>query len=117
MDCYNISITGVLLTDESRFWSMIFEKSASSQLLQLPLPLVTILAKQDSSFMLWAPLILACCFYLIAFYATGRRERPDQVIALLELVIRHERTRFSNRASEQYSSGNTINSNGCFNNF
>ncbi|AZU14339.1 hypothetical protein AC611_16985 [Xanthomonas phaseoli pv. phaseoli] len=49
----------------------------------------TILAKQDSSFMLWAPLILACCFYLIAFYATGRRERPDQVIALLELVIRH----------------------------
>ncbi|MFB9038438.1 hypothetical protein [Xanthomonas arboricola] len=50
---------------------------------------VTILAKQDSSFMLWTPLILACCFYLIAFYATGRRERPDQVIALLELVIRH----------------------------
>ncbi|PPT73377.1 hypothetical protein XaplCFBP3122_20775 [Xanthomonas arboricola pv. populi] len=50
---------------------------------------VTILAKQDSSFMLWAPLILTCCFYLIAFYATGRRERPDQVIALLELVIRH----------------------------
>ncbi|WP_253956544.1 hypothetical protein [Xanthomonas vasicola] len=50
---------------------------------------VTILAKQDSSFMLWAPLILACCFYLIAFYATGRRERPDQVIALLELVTRH----------------------------
>lgn len=49
---------------------------------------VTILAKQDSSFMLWAPLILACCFYLIAFYATGRRERPDQVIALLELIIR-----------------------------
>ncbi|CEE23324.1 hypothetical protein XACJM35_2420001 [Xanthomonas citri pv. citri] len=39
--------------------------------------------------MLWTPLILACCFYLIAFYATGRRERPDQVIALLELVIRH----------------------------
>ncbi|WP_235857404.1 hypothetical protein [Xanthomonas cissicola] len=51
------------------------------------------------------------------FYATGRRERPDQVIALLELVIRHERTRFSNRAPEQHSSGNTINSNGCFNNF
>ncbi|MCD5973686.1 hypothetical protein [Pseudomonas quasicaspiana] len=50
---------------------------------------VTILAKQDSIFMLWAPLILACCFYLISFYATGRRERPDQLIALLELVIRH----------------------------
>ncbi|KAB0518949.1 hypothetical protein NY99_19805 [Xanthomonas phaseoli pv. phaseoli] len=49
---------------------------------------VTVLAKQDSSFMLWTPLILACCFYLVAFYATGRRERPDQVIALLELAIR-----------------------------
>ncbi|KCX01666.1 hypothetical protein DK27_04115 [Xanthomonas arboricola pv. pruni] len=50
---------------------------------------VTILAKQGSSFMLWAPLILTCCFYLLAFYAIGRRERPDQVIALIELAIRY----------------------------
>ena len=45
------------------------------------------LLKENSNFFLWTPLILACCFYLVAFYALGQRERPDQVVALLEYAI------------------------------
>lgn len=39
--------------------------------------------------LLWAPLILACCFYLVSLVVTGRRERVAQVIALVEHGIAH----------------------------
>lgn len=49
----------------------------------------TTLLKEDSTFFLWAPVILACCFYLIAFHAFSQRERPEQVIALLEYAVQY----------------------------
>ncbi|WP_150410746.1 hypothetical protein [Xanthomonas sontii] len=47
------------------------------------------LLKNDSNMYLWMPLILAACFYLVGFYAQGRRERPQQVIDLLDYAARH----------------------------
>ncbi len=60
----------------------------------------TILLKESSTFFLWAPLILACCFYLISFYAIGQRERPEQVIALLEYAAYHADERVESRQTE-----------------
>lgn len=42
------------------------------------------LLHESAAFFLCAPLIFAGCFYAITFWARGQRERPDQVIALLE---------------------------------
>lgn len=50
---------------------------------------VSTLLKESSNFFLWAPLILAFCFYLMAFYALAQRERPGQVVALLEYAARY----------------------------
>jgi len=49
------------------------------------------LLKNDSNilFWMWIPLILAACFYPVAFYLYTQRERPQQVIDLLELAIAH----------------------------
>jgi hypothetical protein len=47
------------------------------------------LLKEDSMFVLWAPLILACCFYVIASWIVPLRERPAQVVALLKYAIEH----------------------------
>lgn len=47
------------------------------------------LLKAGSNPFLWVPVILAGCFYLLAFYVIGKRERPDQVIGLLEQAIRY----------------------------
>ncbi|WP_159915772.1 hypothetical protein [Pantoea sp. 18069] len=47
------------------------------------------LLKEDSNLYLWAPVILAACFYLVAFVAHASRERPQQVIELLEYAIQH----------------------------
>ncbi|WP_395026136.1 hypothetical protein [Comamonas odontotermitis] len=50
------------------------------------------LLKSDINIYLWLPLILAACFYLVAFHAHGQRERPQQVATLLEYAIRHTKT-------------------------
>ena len=47
------------------------------------------LYKDSSDLWLWLPLVVACAFYLMAFIAVNQRERPDQVITLLEYAIRH----------------------------
>lgn len=47
------------------------------------------LLKSDSNLFLWLPLCLAACFYLVSLYALGQRERPQQVIALLEYAVLH----------------------------
>ncbi len=47
------------------------------------------LLKADSTFILWAPLILACCFYVVAFFIVPHCERPNQVVALLKYAIDH----------------------------
>lgn len=47
------------------------------------------LKKADSDLYLWIPLAVTCAFYLIGFIAVNQRERPDQVIGLLEYAIRH----------------------------
>ena len=47
------------------------------------------LLKYDSNMYLWMPLILAACFYLVAFHAHGRRERPQQVVDPLDYAVRH----------------------------
>ncbi|HBN8432882.1 hypothetical protein [Pseudomonas aeruginosa] len=58
------------------------------------------LLKEGSNFFLWAPLILACCFYLMAFYALAQRERPRQVIALLEYAVRYANEPFNPAPTE-----------------
>lgn len=46
------------------------------------------LRKDDvSNPFLWAPVVLAGCFYLVSFVLIGSRERAGQVIALLEYAI------------------------------
>lgn len=45
------------------------------------------LMKDDSSFLLWLPVVLAAVFSIIGFIALGQRERPQQVIELLEYAI------------------------------
>lgn len=46
------------------------------------------LLKQDSNLFLWVPAILAACCYLLVCIVSFQRERPQQVIALLEFAIR-----------------------------
>ncbi|MCC5883801.1 MAG: hypothetical protein JJU25_14365 [Halomonas sp.] len=45
------------------------------------------LMKEGTSFPLWLPIILAAAFSIIGFIALGQRERPQQVIELLEYAI------------------------------
>lgn len=45
------------------------------------------LLKEDGNLLLWAPLILACCFYLLGTMVLSRTERSGQVIKLLEYAI------------------------------
>jgi hypothetical protein len=47
------------------------------------------LRKEDSELFLWGPVIVAAIFYLMAFVAFLSRERPNQVIQLLEYAIQH----------------------------
>ncbi|WP_158684117.1 hypothetical protein [Stenotrophomonas sp. MYb57] len=47
------------------------------------------LLKEGSNIFLWAPVMLTACFYLVAFVAYASRERPQQVIELLEYAIHH----------------------------
>ncbi|HEY4545578.1 MAG TPA: hypothetical protein VIG90_04005 [Pedomonas sp.] len=53
------------------------------------------LLEQDSNVFLWVPLILAICFYLVVCVAGVHRERPQQVIALLEFAIRRSEDQVS----------------------
>lgn len=46
-----------------------------------------LLKESSSNPFLWAPLVLACCFYSVSVIVTGQRERASQVIALLEYAI------------------------------
>src|SRR5690348_404096 len=48
-----------------------------------------LLKESGSNPFLWAPLVLACCFYLVSVIVVGQRERASQVIALLEYAIGH----------------------------
>jgi hypothetical protein len=48
-----------------------------------------LLKEGGSNPFLWAPLILACCFYLVGFVLTNQRERASQVVALLEYAVNH----------------------------
>lgn len=48
---------------------------------------VSALMKEGSNFLLWLPVILAAIFSIIGFIALGQRERPQQVIELLEYAI------------------------------
>ena len=45
------------------------------------------LLDKDGNLLLWAPLILACCFYLLGTMVLSRTERSGQVIKLLEYAI------------------------------
>lgn len=45
------------------------------------------LMKDGSSLPFWGPLIIACCFYVLAFIAVNQRARPEQVITLLEYAV------------------------------
>lgn len=46
-----------------------------------------LLKESGSNPFLWAPVILAGCFYLVGVVIVGQRERANQVIALLEYAI------------------------------
>lgn len=48
-----------------------------------------LLRESGSNPFFWAPLVLACCFYLVSVIVVGQRERASQVIALLEYAISH----------------------------
>ena len=50
----------------------------------------TMLLQPDSNLTLWGSSILGCCLYLRLFSAVGQRERPEQVIALLECAVRYD---------------------------
>jgi hypothetical protein len=71
-----------LLVGDLRKLGLFPALTASSMAASTPL-------KNDSNMYLWMPLILAACFYLVGFYAHGRRERPQQVIDLLDYAVRH----------------------------
>lgn len=45
------------------------------------------LIKDGNNLLFWAPLILACCFYFLGFFAINRRERTTQVLAILEYAV------------------------------
>ncbi|MCE5232263.1 MAG: hypothetical protein ABFC67_06470 [Mizugakiibacter sp.] len=46
-----------------------------------------LLKASGSNPFLWAPLILAGCFYLVSVVVIGQRERASQVVALLEYAV------------------------------
>ncbi len=56
-------------------------------LMAAALSAAALLKEGGSNPFLWAPLILACCFYLVGFVVNGQRERASQVIALLEYAV------------------------------
>lgn len=45
------------------------------------------LMKDGSTVLFWGPLIITCCFYLMGFIVVNQRERPEQVITLLEYAV------------------------------
>lgn len=47
------------------------------------------LRTEDGNLFVWSPMIAAAIFYLVAFVAFLSRERPQQVIQLLEYAIQH----------------------------
>lgn len=47
------------------------------------------LLKEDSNLFLWVPVTVAAIFYLMALFALVSRERPQQVIQLMEYAIQH----------------------------
>lgn len=61
----------------------------------------TLLKDTASHPFLWAPLVVACCFYLVGAVAIGQRERIDQVIALIEYAIGHANDIASTRHSKK----------------
>lgn len=65
------------------------------------------LLKNDSNMYLWMPLILAACFYLVAFHAHGRRERPQQVVDLLDYAIGHAAAEAASSPETPRTTGHT----------
>ncbi|MBD8898380.1 hypothetical protein [Rhodanobacter sp. DHG33] len=59
----------------------------------------TLLKQGGSNPFLWAPVILACCFYLVGVVVIGQRERASQVIALLEYAVGQVDELETNRSS------------------
>lgn len=49
------------------------------------------LIEEGSSLPLWLPIILAAVFSIMGAYALGQRERPQQVIELLEYAVQHSK--------------------------
>lgn len=47
------------------------------------------LLKDNANPLFWAPLVVACCIYILGVGSIGQRERVHQVIALLEYTISH----------------------------
>lgn len=47
------------------------------------------LMRDGGNFPLWLPIVLAATFSIIGFFALGQRERPQQVIELIEYVIQN----------------------------
>lgn len=47
------------------------------------------LIKDGSNLFLWTPVVVTVCLYLLAFFFVNKRERPTQVIALLDYAIRY----------------------------
>ncbi|HDZ47068.1 hypothetical protein LCGC14_0154390 [marine sediment metagenome] len=58
------------------------------------------LIQEGSSLPLWLPIILAAVFSIMGAYALGQRERPQQVIELLEYAVQHSKERTLSRNSE-----------------
>ncbi|MGG2100800.1 hypothetical protein [Stenotrophomonas sp. NRRL B-14846] len=46
------------------------------------------LIRQQGGVLLWAPIAMACCFYIVATVLLASRERPRQVVELLSFLIR-----------------------------
>ncbi|WP_199135370.1 hypothetical protein [Delftia sp. ASV31] len=65
------------------------------------------LLKNDSNIYLWMPLILTACFYLVAFHAHGRRERPQQVVDLLDYAIDHAEAKAASPPEAPRTTGHT----------
>lgn len=47
------------------------------------------LVKQEGVVLLWAPIAMACCFYIVATVLLASRERPRQVVELLSFLIKN----------------------------
>lgn len=63
------------------------------------------LLQEDGNLLLWAPLILACCFYLLGTMVLSRTERSGQVIQLLEYAINqhHQSLPVQNTTAQDHS--------------